>query len=129
MVIRGLRSELKWREQQPHEEINVSKEPEPVKSDPARIDRMKDKDIDYSDIPPLDNSFFTRPTVQWPAVSEETPRTGADLIAALQSSPHREIEIEPERYRVLTPLPPSMLDWLEQQRLRVAEVFRLFHKR
>lgn len=26
-------------------------------------------------------------------------RTGADLIAALQSSPHRELEIEPPRYR------------------------------
>jgi hypothetical protein len=53
-------------------------------------------------------------------------RTGADLIAALQSSPHRDTEIEPERYRVLNPLPPSLLDWLKQQRLRVAEVFRLF---
>ena len=27
-------------------------------------------------------------------------RTGADLIAAMQSSPYREIEIEPERYRI-----------------------------
>jgi hypothetical protein len=27
-------------------------------------------------------------------------RTGADLIAALQSSPYREIEIEPARYRL-----------------------------
>ncbi|HTU46887.1 MAG TPA: hypothetical protein VMF91_17610 [Bryobacteraceae bacterium] len=27
-------------------------------------------------------------------------RTGADLIAALQASPYREIEIEPARYRV-----------------------------
>jgi len=27
-------------------------------------------------------------------------RTGADLIAALQSSPYREIEIEPVRYRL-----------------------------
>jgi hypothetical protein len=26
---------------------------------------------------------------------------------------------------VLNPLPPSKLDWLKQQRLRVAEVFRL----
>ena len=36
------------------------------KSDLARIDRMKDSDIDYSDIPPLDKSFLTKPTVQWP---------------------------------------------------------------
>jgi hypothetical protein len=27
-------------------------------------------------------------------------RTGADLIAALQASPYREIEIEPARYRL-----------------------------
>jgi hypothetical protein len=27
-------------------------------------------------------------------------RTGADLIAALQASPHRDIDIEPERYRL-----------------------------
>jgi len=27
-------------------------------------------------------------------------RTGADLIAALQASPYREIDIEPARYRV-----------------------------
>ncbi len=38
-----------------------------------------------------------------PAIASELPepekktRTGADLIAALQSSPYREIEIEPER--------------------------------
>ena len=30
-------------------------------------------------------------------------RTGADLIAALQSSPYREIEIEPARYRLPSP--------------------------
>ena len=27
-------------------------------------------------------------------------RTGADLIAALQTSPYRDIDIEPERYRL-----------------------------
>ena len=31
--------------------------------------------------------------------SRET-RTGADLIAALQASPYRDIDIEPERYRL-----------------------------
>ena len=34
-------------------------------------------------------------------------------------------EIEPELYRVLNLLPPSKLDWLKQQRLRVAESLRL----
>jgi hypothetical protein len=33
--------------------------------------------------------------------------------------------LRPDTYRVLNPLPPSKLDWLKQQRLRVAEVFRL----
>jgi hypothetical protein len=32
----------------------------------ARLDRMKDKDIDYSDIPPLDKSFFSKPLAAWP---------------------------------------------------------------
>ena len=31
--------------------------------------------------------------------AQET-RTGADLIAAFQASPHRDIDIEPERYRL-----------------------------
>jgi hypothetical protein len=29
-----------------------------IKSDLARLDRMTDEDIDYSDIPPLDDEFF-----------------------------------------------------------------------
>jgi hypothetical protein len=45
-------------------EIAVSKKS--TKTDLARLDRMKDKDIDYSDIPPLDASFFTKATVEWP---------------------------------------------------------------
>jgi len=34
-----------------------------------------------------------------PAPTAKT-RTGADLIAAMQSSPYRELEIEPARYRM-----------------------------
>jgi hypothetical protein len=30
-----------------------------IASDLTRLDRMEDADIDYSDIPPLDESFFT----------------------------------------------------------------------
>ena len=37
-----------------------------IKSDLARIDALKDRDIDYSDIPRLDDSFFKRPVVQLP---------------------------------------------------------------
>lgn len=32
--------------------------------------------------------------------SARETRTGADLIAALQASPYRDIDIEPERYRL-----------------------------
>jgi hypothetical protein len=35
-----------------------------------------------------------------PPVQPRGNRTGADLIAALQSSPYRELEIEPARYRL-----------------------------
>jgi hypothetical protein len=34
------------------------------------------------------------------AVDASKGRTGADLIAAMQSSPYRDIEIEPVRYRL-----------------------------
>jgi Arc/MetJ-type ribon-helix-helix transcriptional regulator len=35
-----------------------------------------------------------------PAISSADGRTGADLIAALQASPYRELEIEPTRFRL-----------------------------
>jgi uncharacterized protein (DUF4415 family) len=35
-------------------------------SDLKRLDKMTDEDINYSDIPPLDDSFFTRETVTLP---------------------------------------------------------------
>jgi uncharacterized protein (DUF4415 family) len=37
-----------------------------IKSDLARLDALCDEDIDYSDIPELDESFFEKATVQWP---------------------------------------------------------------
>lgn len=37
-----------------------------IKSDLARIDKMKDTDIDYSDSPELDDSFFARQTIDLP---------------------------------------------------------------
>ena len=33
-----------------------------IKSDLARIDRMREADIDYSDIPPLDKTFLKKAT-------------------------------------------------------------------
>jgi uncharacterized protein (DUF4415 family) len=47
---------------------------------------MKDKDIDYSDIPALDNSFFTRPTVQWPPGKQQvTVRLDKDVLEWLKA--------------------------------------------
>ena len=37
-----------------------------IASDLKKLDRMKDSEIDYSDIPPLDESFFTKATVDLP---------------------------------------------------------------
>jgi hypothetical protein len=37
-----------------------------IKSDLARLDALRDEDIDYSDSPELDESFFEKATVQWP---------------------------------------------------------------
>jgi hypothetical protein len=42
----------------------------------------------------------TPPTTAEQAARAAAPRTGADLIAALQASPYREIDIEPARYRL-----------------------------
>jgi uncharacterized protein (DUF4415 family) len=32
----------------------------------VRLDALRDEDIDYSDSPELDESFFEKATVQWP---------------------------------------------------------------
>jgi hypothetical protein len=41
-----------------------------IKSDLGRLDRMKDSDIDYSDIPPLRNEFFKKATAAWPPAKQ-----------------------------------------------------------
>jgi uncharacterized protein (DUF4415 family) len=51
----------------------------------ARIDRIKEADIDYSDIPPLDKSFLKRAAVAWPPVKKQlTIRLDADVLAWLK---------------------------------------------
>lgn len=58
-----------------------------TKSDLTRIDRMKDADIDYSDIPPLDNSFYTRATEAWPPAKQQlTIRLDADVLLWLKAN-------------------------------------------
>ena len=42
---------------------------------------MRDADIDYSDIPPLDKSFLKKATVAWPPVKKQlTIRLDADVL-------------------------------------------------
>ncbi len=50
-----------------------------IKSDLKRIKRMKDAQIDYSEIPPLDKSFLKKATTEWPPVKQQlTIRLDAD---------------------------------------------------
>jgi uncharacterized protein (DUF4415 family) len=57
-----------------------------TKSDLARLDRMTDKDIDYSDIPPLDKSFFKKATAEWPPVKQQvTVRLDTDVLDWLKA--------------------------------------------
>jgi len=57
-----------------------------IKSDLARIDRTRDAEIDYSDIPPLDKSFLKRATTAWPPVKKQlTIRLDADVLAWLKA--------------------------------------------
>ena len=52
-----------------------------IKSDLTRIDRMKDADIDYSDIPPLDKTFLKKATTPWPPAKKQlTIRLDVDVL-------------------------------------------------
>jgi uncharacterized protein (DUF4415 family) len=52
-----------------------------IKSDLARIDRMREADIDYSDIPPLDKTFLKKATAAWPPTKRQlTIRLDADVL-------------------------------------------------
>ena len=58
-----------------------------IKSDLARVDRIKDAEIDYSDIPPLDKSFFTKATEAWPPAKHQlTIRLDADVLNWLRAN-------------------------------------------
>ncbi len=51
-----------------------------IKSDLVRLDGMRDADIDYSDIPPLDTNFLKKATVAWlPDKKQSTIRLDADV--------------------------------------------------
>jgi uncharacterized protein (DUF4415 family) len=52
----------------------------------AEARRLDSLPIDYSDIPPLDDSFFKRAKVAWPPVKKQlTVRLDADVLAWLKS--------------------------------------------
>jgi uncharacterized protein (DUF4415 family) len=58
-----------------------------IKSDLARIDRMKATEIDYSDLPALGDEFKKKATVPWPPTKEQlTIRLDADILAWLKAS-------------------------------------------
>ena len=64
--------------------IDVNKKS--IKNDLARLDRIKDAQIDYSDIPPLDNSFYAKATEAWPPAEQQlTLRLDADVLHWLKA--------------------------------------------
>jgi uncharacterized protein (DUF4415 family) len=47
---------------------------------------MKDAEVDYSDIPPLDMSFYTKATEAWPPAKQQlTIRLDADVLKWLKA--------------------------------------------
>jgi len=56
-----------------------------IKSDLARIDKLRDEDIDYSDIPELDDEVFAQPLVPWPPRKE--PITSATTRLSVRNLP------------------------------------------
>ena len=58
-----------------------------IKSDLARFNRMKDSQIDYSDIPPLGDEFFKKATVVWPPAKKQlTIRLDTDVLDWLRAN-------------------------------------------
>ena len=57
-----------------------------IKSDLTRIDGLKDSEIDYSDIPALDKSFFTKAAEAWPPTKQQvTVRLDTDVLDWLKA--------------------------------------------
>jgi uncharacterized protein (DUF4415 family) len=58
-----------------------------MKSDLDRLDRMKDAEIDYSDIPALGKEFLKKATVPWPPAKQQlTIRLDKDVLAWLRAA-------------------------------------------
>lgn len=57
-----------------------------IKSNLKRLDRMKDAEIDYSDIPPLTDEFFRKASEVWPPNKQQlTIRLDADVLTWLKA--------------------------------------------
>ncbi len=54
------------------------------KTDWNRLDKMKDEDIDYSDIPVLDKDFFKNAEVRLPSKQSVTIRLDSDVLTWFQ---------------------------------------------
>jgi hypothetical protein len=65
------------------------------------IQRMKSGGFDSVEDALL-QALKTSPAVGEPSGASHDKRTGADLIAALQASPYRELDIEPPKVRLTT---------------------------
>jgi len=51
------------------------------KTDWNRLEKTKDEDIDYSDIPELDDAFFKNAEVRMPSKKSVTIRLDSDVLA------------------------------------------------
>ena len=61
--------------------MNGSSMNKPSQTDWERIDRLKDEEIDTSDIPPLDDSFFAKAKLRMPQPQVSVAmRVDADLL-------------------------------------------------
>lgn len=53
----------------------------PLRTDWGRVTKMKDEEIDYSDIPPLRDNFFKDAQIRWPEKKKQvTLRIDLDVI-------------------------------------------------
>jgi uncharacterized protein (DUF4415 family) len=52
-----------------------------IRSGLVGVDKLRDEDIDYSDIPELDDEVFAQPLVPWPPKKETiTIRVDSDVL-------------------------------------------------
>jgi hypothetical protein len=82
---------------------------------PANADAMRELDGSEIEITEQDGAHV---------IAKVTPE-GHALLDRLRAERERERGAKPDTYVVLNPLPPSRIEWLKRQSLRVAAVFRL----